>query len=97
METGKKLEIILGGFEVEGIVKIFDRVGIPSYTIMRNGSGRDDHGFSDADLEVGVANSYIVAICRDSTELDNIIKEVKPLIKRFGGTFFVTDALWYHH
>lgn len=94
LQSVKKIEIIVNELEVPAVLKILTKNEIARYTVINNISGSGEHGFAGDDL---ITNSYIMVICTESELVETIAKAMKPLLKKMGGIFIVTDAQWIAH
>jgi nitrogen regulatory protein PII len=79
---------------VPAVLKVLTKHGISGYTVINNVSGSGEHGFSGDDL---ISNSYIMAICTESSLVETITNAMQPLLKKLGGILIVTDAQWIAH
>ena len=50
MQAVKKVEIIIGSFEVNQVLEKLDQAKVIVYTVIKNTSGKGDRGFSDDDF-----------------------------------------------
>jgi nitrogen regulatory protein PII len=94
LQSVKKVEIIVNCLEVTAILKILKKHMIVNYTVIDNVSGSGEHGYSGDDL---ITNSYIMIICTELAMPEKLSIEMKPLLKKMGGIFIVTDAQWIAH
>jgi nitrogen regulatory protein PII len=94
LQSVKKVEIIVSVLEVPQVLKILRKNQIINYTVIENVSGSGEHGLSGDDL---LTNTYIMAIFTDVALVEQLAAALKPLLKKLGGIFVVTDAQWIAH
>jgi nitrogen regulatory protein PII len=94
LQSVKKVEIIVSVLEVPQVLKILRKNQIVNYTVIENVSGSGEHGLSGDDL---LTNTYIMAIFTDVALVEQLAAALKPLLKKLGGIFVVTDAQWIAH
>ena len=97
MQAVKKVEIIISTLEVKEVLDLLNDAGVSGYTVMKNTSGKGDRGVSNDDLAEILSNSYIMTVCTNEKQLDQVVESVTPLLKRVGGLCLVNDATWIHH
>ncbi|MBD2326964.1 transcriptional regulator [Alkalinema sp. FACHB-956] len=93
----KRIEIVVPAVELRKILKVLDRIGV-GYSIFRNVMGRGDCGQSvdDFDLGTDLANDYILTLC-DRDQEEKIVEGIRPLLERYGGVCWTSDANWVIH
>ncbi len=94
LQSVKKVEIIVSCLEVPAVLKILKKNLIKDYTVMNNLSGSGEHGYSGDDL---ITNSCIMIICTNLEMAEQLSTAMRPLLKKLGGIFIVTDAQWIEH
>lgn len=92
MQEVKKVEIIISSLELNEVIDILDTVRVSGYTILKNVSGKGDRGDSFNDLGREFSNSYIMTVCTNEKQLNILIDEVLPLLKKIGGICLITDS-----
>ena len=97
MQAVKKVEIIIGSFEVNQVLEKLDQAKVIVYTVIKNTSGKGDRGFSEDDFGEVFSNTYIMTVCTNEKQLEQILSSVTPLLKRLGGVCLVNDATWIHY
>lgn len=97
MQAVKKVEIIISSLEVTEVLEILSVANVSGYTVMKNTSGKGDRGLANDDLGTVLSNSYIMTVCTNDKQLNLVIDEVTPILKRVGGVCLVTDASWVIH
>jgi nitrogen regulatory protein PII len=97
MQQVKKVEIIISSLEVEEVSEILDKAKVSGYTVIKNALGKGERGFSYADFDEESSNSYVMTVCTNEQQLENLVNLLKPLLKKVGGVCLVTDATWVIH
>lgn len=97
MQEVKKVEIIISTLELDEITDILDSIKVSGYTILKNISGKGDRGDSFNDLGIEFSNSYIMTVCTNEKQLNYLIEELLPLLKKIGGICLITDSQWIIH
>lgn len=97
MQAVKKVEIIISSLELKEVLEILDQSQVTGYTVFNNTSGKGDRGFSNDDLGEVFSNTSIMTVCMNEEQLEKVIKNITPLLKRVGGVCLVTDTTWIHH
>lgn len=97
MQAVKKVEIIISSLEIGEILDILSVANVSGYTVIKNTSGKGDRGLANDDLGTVLSNSYIMTVCTNDKQLNLVIDEVTPILKRVGGVCLVTDANWVLH
>lgn len=97
MKAVKRIEIVTASLEMPKLIQKLERVGVSGYTLLRDVEGRGHRGISGADeLTDTFKNSYLLIACPED-QLETILREVRPIVKRFGGICLVSDAQWVIH
>lgn len=97
MQQVKKVEIIISTLEVDEVTEILDQLQISGYTLIKNTSGKGDRGFTYNDLGKEFSNSYLMTVCTNEKQLNDLVDLLMPLLKKIGGVCLVTDANWVIH
>lgn len=97
MQAVKKVEIIIGDLEVESVLDILSQVKVSGYTVIKNTSGKGDRGVANDDLGTVFSNSYIMTVCTNEKQLEQLVDTVTPLLRKIGGICLVTEASWVLH
>lgn len=97
MQQVKKVEIIISTLELNEVIEILDSIKVSGYTIMKNVSGKGDRGTSYNDLGAEFSNTYIMTVCTNEKQLEGLVQELLPLLKKIGGVCLVTDSSWVIH
>ncbi|GAB1545185.1 hypothetical protein NUACC21_78610 [Scytonema sp. NUACC21] len=97
MQEVKRVEIILNSYHIEDALKILDSIMVSGYTVLKNTSGKGDRGISDSDIDYSFSGNYIMTVCTNERQLNNLIEKITPLLKKVGGVCLVTDSKWVSH
>lgn len=93
MRPVKRIEIITDEQEMHKILEHFDKIGVSGYTVIHNVTGKSSRGNAADDLPItGLGNVYVLGFC-SADLIDLIIKDIRPIINKFGGVFYVSDAM----
>lgn len=91
MHEVKRIEIIASSFELGKILEALDGTGVRGYAVTRNVAGKGLSGNTE-DLDFTMLdNVYIIAFCNPDV-LQPLVTNIRPLLNKFGGTCYVTDA-----
>lgn len=91
MKSAKKIEIIIESVYLSYILKSFETLSLPGYTIINGISGRGIHGIHDAqDFTDVSANSYIMIICERDKE-ESLVNIIRKELEKYGGICLVSD------
>ncbi|NJK29864.1 MAG: P-II family nitrogen regulator [Acaryochloris sp. SU_5_25] len=92
MHPVKKIEIIANSFELGKLLDALDKSGVHGHAVIRNVAGQGLRGNTE-DLDYTMLdNVYIIAFCTPEI-LNSVIEHIRPLLNKFGGTCYVTDAM----
>ncbi|NMG08750.1 transcriptional regulator [Brasilonema sp. UFV-L1] len=97
MQEVKKVEIVVNTFYIEDTLKILETVMVSGYTIIKDTSGKDERGLSYSDIDCRFSSSYIMTVCTNTQQVNNLVEKMTPLLKKVGGVCLVTDAKWVSH
>ena len=89
----KRIDLFLSEREIDKVCKALRQAGAPGYSVMRHITGMGLGGeISEAmDFSSFGANAHLIVFCQP--ELVAAIQEsVKPLLQRFGGVGFLSEA-----
>jgi hypothetical protein len=89
----KRIDFFVSERETDRLCKAIRQAGAPGYSVMKHVTGWGMAGeISEAmDFSGLGANSHVVVFCEE-TLLETLRTQVHPLLKRFGGVGFVSDA-----
>jgi nitrogen regulatory protein PII len=93
MLPSKRIEIIASSLELNKLLQGLDKAGVSGYTVIRHVSGKGARGMSsDDDGLYSLDNACVIAFC-DPAVLDAVIKKLTPILNKFGGECFISDAV----
>ncbi len=97
MRSVKRLEIIVEAVELRELQRVLARLGVDSYSVVHNVTGKSASGVqSGDDLSDVFRNVLLLTTCAPE-ELDEIVGALRPLLQRRGGICLVSDAQWLIH
>ncbi|MBD2593173.1 transcriptional regulator [Nostoc spongiaeforme FACHB-130] len=97
MEAIKKVEIVTNSLELPKVLDILEKIGVSGYTVIEDVTGKGDRGRVFNDLEShALTNGYIMSVCTQEQE-EELVTEIEPILKKFGGVCIVSDAKWIAH
>jgi nitrogen regulatory protein PII len=92
MQPAKKVEIIVSSLGVEEVLAILEAAKVSGYTVIKSNYGKGDHGISNDDLGEISSNSYIITVCNQESQLNQVVRDITPMLTKFGGICLVSDA-----
>jgi hypothetical protein len=89
----KRIDFFVSERETDRLCKAIRKAGAPGYSVMRHVTGWGLAGeISEAMDFTGLgANAHVVVFCEPDA-LEPLRESVRPLLKRFGGVGFVSEA-----
>jgi len=93
----KRVEIVVDALEMESLRRALDRVGVSGHTVIRNVTGSGGRGARRADDVTDVFANRLVIVACEEEKLQQLIDELRPILKRAGGMCLVSDAQWLIH
>lgn len=93
----KKVEIIVNHHEVNQALRLLDSVGISGYTVVENAHGKGERGVTSEDIDLSFRNTYIMTVCTNEKQLQQLVDAIKPLLMKVGGVCLVSEASWVVH
>jgi hypothetical protein len=89
----KRIDFFVSEREIDRLCKAIRKAGAPGYSVMRHVTGWGLAGeISEAMDFTGLgANAHVVVFC-DADSMEALRAEVHPLLARFGGVGFVSEA-----
>jgi nitrogen regulatory protein PII len=89
----KKIEIIVKGEKKAFVSDLLDRSGATGYTLIKDISGKGEHGFHEGRLLFNDTESLVmfVAVASDET-IRSVASGLKPLFEKNSGVMFISDA-----
>lgn len=95
MQSVKRLEIIAASLQLESLIKQLKVAEVPGYSVIRNvvGRGHDSEVSTDSDFaSTTLSNIYILSFCTEA-QVDSVLSHIQPILKRYGGVCYVSDAV----
>lgn len=95
MHSVKRLEIIASSLQLESLLKQLKTAEVPGYSVIRNvvGRGHDIEVSTDSDFaSTTLSNIYILSFCTEA-QVDHVLFQIQPILKRYGGVCYVSDAV----
>ena len=97
MKVVQRVEIITGQQELPQVLTALEACGVTGYAMLRNVLGKGDKKVYSFDSISGeIENVMIVTTIADDS-LNKLIESLRPILKRFGGSCLVSDAMWVIH
>lgn len=97
MERVKKVEIITTSLELDKVLDTLNSLNVSGYSVIRNVIGKGGRGIADDDIEMSVlSNVYVMTTCPPEN-VQNLVDNIRPILKKFGGVCLVSDAEWIIH
>ena len=88
----KRLEIIIGSYELNKIIDVLEESKALGYTIISDAAGRGRHGKRVKD-EITEVNRHNIIICIDEEEkIMSVIEKLKKLKERYSLKAFVSEV-----
>jgi nitrogen regulatory protein PII len=89
----KRIDLFLSERELDRVCKALRKAGAPGYSVMRHVTGMGVGGeISEAmDFSSFGANAHLIVFCKPE-QLTPIQEAVRPLLQRFGGVGFLSEA-----
>ena len=97
MQAVKRLEIVTGPIEFRSLVAELESVGITGYAVVRNVLGKGDRKVSSWDSLSSEVENLMVVTTIPADRLQAVVEAIRPLLKKFGGSCLVSDAMWVIH
>lgn len=92
MEKQKRVEIIVGNYDLPQLLRLLSQQQINAYTLIPDIRGNGDRGPRDADgLTEAFKNSMLLLYCTDKS-WENLKEPLRTLIKRVGGMVVLSDC-----
>lgn len=97
MKPVKRIEVVVGALELDGLVARLEDAGVDAYTVVRNVAGKGERGVrSDDELSDVFRNVYLVIACSPE-RAQEIVETIRPFLRRYGGMCLLSDASWVLH
>ena len=76
---------------------VLDSCGVTGYAMLRNVLGKGDKKVESFDPITGEVENLMIVTTIDKDALKPLIEALRPILKRFGGSCLVSDAMWVIH
>jgi nitrogen regulatory protein PII len=97
MQPVKRIDLVVPEMLLREVTELLDRHGVGGYTVSRGLSGRGDRGVQAGDGLAGeFSNAAVLVVCSQA-KVDELLEELRALLKRYGGMCLVSDAMWLRH
>jgi hypothetical protein len=97
MQNVYQVELIINHDFFASTLEILDNIPVSGYTLIENTSGKCDRGFSCQDFDCTFNGNYILTVCSNEKQLNELVEQVTPILKKAGGICLVTKAKWIRH
>ncbi len=97
MQDVKRIEIVVESRVASALIEQLDRLGVHDYTALGDVSGRGRRGERGGDPFSGAFDNTYLLIAVDPADVERIVEEVRPVLRRHGGMCLVSDAAWVRH
>ncbi len=89
----KRIDFFVTEREIDRLCKAIRKGGAPGYSVMRHVTGWGLAGEIDEAMDFSGlgANAHVVVFC-EPTSVEPLREAVRPLLARFGGVGFVSEA-----
>lgn len=97
MQTVKRVEIITGPTEFRLMVGEMEKHGVTGYAVIRNVLGKGDKKVHNWDTLTSEVENLLIVTTIPEHKLSTLVEAIRPILKRFGGSCLVSDAMWVIH
>ncbi|MEI6240125.1 MAG: hypothetical protein WCR51_07030 [Planctomycetia bacterium] len=97
MKPVKRIEIITGPIEFRSLVDVLEASGVTGYAVMRNVLGKGDQKVDSWDSLSSEVENLLVVTTVPENRLMPLVEAIRPVLRQFGGTCLVSDAMWVIH
>ncbi|CAN5910023.1 hypothetical protein BH11VER1_BH11VER1_09910 [soil metagenome] len=97
MTPVKRIEIIIDAPEVPSLLAILRENGVSGYSVISPITGAGERGERNNDEPGGGSGNACILTAVPPEKVTALIEAVRPILKRRGGVFLVSDALWVIH
>ena len=97
MQIVKRIEIITGPHQFPQVLAALEASGMTGYAVVRNVLGKGDKKVASFDVITGEIENIMVITTIDEENLRDLVETLRPILKRFGGSCLVSDAMWVIH
>ena len=97
MKVVQRVEIITGQQEFPKVMGVLEACGVTGYALLRNVLGKGDKKVNSIDPLTGEVENLMIVTTIDDESLNGLIESLRPILKKFGGSCLVSDAMWVIH
>ena len=97
MKPVKRLEIVIDAPYSERVTRLLERHGLEGWTLLRGASGHGERGDQFGDEITGVSNNHVIVTTCPPEALDDLLDDLRGVLKTYGGMCLVSDAGWLQH
>ena len=97
MNVVKRIEIITGPQEFRQVIDVLETSGVTGYAVLSQVLGKGDKKVNSWDSLTGEIQNLMVVTTIQSEMLQLLVESLRPVLKRFGGSCLVSDAMWVIH
>ena len=97
MKPVKRLEIITGPIEFRSLVQELEAAGVTGYAVIRNVLGKGDRKVNSWDSLSSELENLLVVTTVSEDHLMPLVETIRPVLRKFGGSCLVSDAMWVIH
>lgn len=88
----KRLEIILGTYELKKVIDILEEKNAVGYTVISDAAGRGRHGKKIKDEITEVNRRSVIIYIDEEEKIKSVVEELKPLKDRYSLKAFLSDV-----
>lgn len=97
MKVVKRIEIITGPQEFHQVIDVLEQSGVTGYAVLSQVLGKGDKKVDSWDSLTGEVQNLMIVTTILEEKLQQMIESLRPVLKRFGGSCLVSDAMWVIH
>ena len=97
MKTVKRIEIITGPQEFRQVIEVLEGAGVTGYAVLSQVLGKGDQKVNSWDALTGEVQNLMIVTTILEDKLQQLIESLRPVLKKFGGSCLVSDAMWVIH
>ncbi|NJP09249.1 MAG: P-II family nitrogen regulator [Leptolyngbyaceae cyanobacterium RU_5_1] len=93
MHLVKRIEIVSDSVELAKLLESLDKVGVSSYTVIRNVASKGIRGTAFDDSAVTMLdNVYVIAFCPPE-DIKPVVEAIRPILNKFGGSCWISEVM----
>jgi len=93
----KRIEIITGAHEFRQVIDVLEESGVTGYAVLSQVLGKGDKKVDSWDSLTGEVQNLMIVTTILEEKLRQLVESLRPVLKRFGGSCLVSDAMWVIH